>query len=115
MLKEKTVRTDIAVVVARFQVHDLTKGQVELIETVKANHDKVIVFLGLAPIRNAPEDPLDFRSRKIMLHEAYPDIDVYYIDDTYDDKIWSVNLDNQISKWKNPNQTVMLYGSRDSF
>ncbi len=115
MLKQKINKADIGVIVARFQVHELTKGQLELIETVRAKHDKVIVFLGLSPLRGEPENPLDFRSRKAMIAETHPDIDVYYIDDVCDDTIWSKNLDSQINKWKNPNQTVILYGSRDGF
>lgn len=116
MLKVKTDKTDVGVIVARFQTHELTPGHIELIDSVRANHDKVIVFLGLSPLRNTSENPLDFRCRKAMLNEVYPDIDVYYIDDVPgDDVAWSRNLDALILKWKNPNQTVTLYGSRDSF
>lgn len=115
MLRTKPIKADVGVVVARFQIHDLTKGQKELIDTVRANHDKVFIFLGLSPLRGEQENPLDFRSRKVMLGELYPDIDVYYIDDVCDDVIWSKNLDSQIAKWKTPTQTVVLYGSRDGF
>lgn len=116
MLKEKEERYDVGIIVARFQTHELTPGHIDLIESVRSNHDKVIVFLGLSPLRNTIENPLDFRCRKTMLCEQYPDIDVYYIDDIpNDDTIWSRNLDAQILKWKNPTQTVVLYGSRDSF
>jgi bifunctional NMN adenylyltransferase/nudix hydrolase len=116
MLKKTTAKADIGVICARFQVHELTKGQIELIETVRASHDRVMIFLGLSPLRGEPENPLDLRSRKVMLAETFPDIkDVYYIDDVCDDNIWSKNLDFQINKWKNPNQTVILYGSRDGF
>lgn len=116
MLKEKTQKYDVGVIVARFQCHELTTGHIDLIESVKAMHDKVIVFLGLSPLRNTIENPLDFRCRKTMLNETYPDIDVYYIDDIPgDDYAWSRYLDSQILKWRNPNQSVVLYGSRDSF
>lgn len=116
MLKEKEQKYDVGVIVARFQAHELTPGHVDLIDSVRARHDKVIVFLGLSPLRNTSENPLDFRCRKAMFSESYPDIDVFYIDDIPgDDVLWSRNLDAQILKWKNPTQTVVLYGSRDSF
>jgi bifunctional NMN adenylyltransferase/nudix hydrolase len=116
MLKVKSDKTDVGIIVARFQCHELTPGHVELIESVKANHDRVIIFLGLSSLRNTGENPLDFRCRKAMLAETYPDIDVYYIDDIPgDDNLWSSKLDHQILKWKNPAQTVTLYGSRNSF
>lgn len=116
MLKEKSDKTDIGIVIGRFQCHELTPGHIELIDSVKTRHDKVIIFLGLSPLRNTSEDPLDFRCRKAMIAETYPDIDIYYIDDVpNDDVLWSHTLDNQILKWKNPGQSVMLYGSRDSF
>lgn len=116
MLREKEKNYDVGVIVARFQAHELTPGHIDLIDSVKARHDRVIVFLGLSALRNTIENPLDYRCRKAMLSESYPDIDVYYVDDIpSDDALWSRNLDAQILKWKNPNQTVVLYGSRDSF
>lgn len=116
MLKEKEDTFDVGIIVARFQAHELTPGHIELINTVKAKHDRVIIFLGLSALRNTIENPLDYRCRKAMLSEVYPDIDVFYIDDVpSDDALWSRNLDAQILKWKNPTQSVVLYGSRDSF
>lgn len=116
MLKEKEDKFDVGVIVARFQAHELTEGHIDLIDSVKLRHDRVIIFLGLSPLRNTIENPLDYRCRKAMLSEVYPDIDVFYIDDVpSDDALWSRNLDAQILKWKNPTQSVVLYGSRDSF
>jgi bifunctional NMN adenylyltransferase/nudix hydrolase len=116
MLREKEKNYDVGVIVARFQTHELTQGHIDLINSVKARHDRVIVFLGLSALRNTIENPLDYRCRKAMLSESYTDIDVYYVDDVpSDDALWSRNLDAQILKWKNPTQTVVLYGSRDSF
>lgn len=116
MLNVKIDRTDIGVIVGRFQTHELSPGHIDLINSVRANHDRVIIFLGLAPLRNTLKNPLDFRCRKAMIAEVFPDIEVYYIDDIpNDDAAWSRNLDQQILKWKNPSQSVTLYGGRDSF
>lgn len=113
MAKEK--KTDVGVIVGRFQVHELHEAHIDLINSVKDRHDEVIIFLGLSPVRNTINNPLDFKSRKKMINEVFPDIQVYYIDDVHDDNIWSSNLDSQLSKWLNPSQSATLYGSRDSF
>lgn len=107
--------TDIGVIIARFQVHELHEAHRALIDSVQEKHHKVIIFIGLAPVRGTTINPLDFNSRKRMIQETYPDIDVYYIEDNKSDEIWSKNLDREISKLIKPRQTVTLYGSRDSF
>lgn len=113
MAKEK--KSDVGVIVGRFQVHELHEAHLDLINSVKNNHDEVIIFLGLSPVRNTVNNPLDFKSRKKMINESFPDIQIYYIEDCADDHVWSTNLDSQLSKWLNPGQTATLYGSRDSF
>jgi bifunctional NMN adenylyltransferase/nudix hydrolase len=116
MLKLKVEKADVGIIVGRFQTHELSKGHIELIDSVIAAHDRVIIFLGLSALRNTTENPLDFRCRRQMIAEIYPDIEVHYIDDIPDDDaLWSRNLDGQILKWKNPTQSVILYGSRDCF
>ena len=107
--------TDVGVIIGRFQVHDLHEGQRSLIDTVRDAHDTVLIFIGLSPLRGTMTNPLDFASRKRMIQEAYPDVNVYYIEDRRSDEAWSSNLDYQIGKWTKPHQTVTLYGSRDSF
>jgi hypothetical protein len=50
-----------------------------------------------------------------MLETAYPEIEVYKIDDVGNIDKWSKNLDRQIDLLTGPYQRVILYGSRDSF
>ena len=106
---------DCAVIVGRFQVPNLHAAHKDLIDSVVAKHPKVILFLGLAPVLGTRNNPLDFEARKKMLQEAYPQISILYIKDTPSDVIWSKKLDEQIGDIVSPNQTVVLYGSRDSF
>ena len=96
-------------------VHELHLAHRDLIQTVLDRHEKIILFLGLSPLRNTYNNPLDFRSRKAMILETFPSLDIYYIEDVPSDELWSKNLDSQIKKWTQPMQTVTLYGSRDSF
>jgi bifunctional NMN adenylyltransferase/nudix hydrolase len=106
---------DVGILVGRFQVHELHEAHRDLIDTVRAKHDRVIIFVGLSPLRNTPSNPLDFNTRKRMILETFPDVEVYYVEDNASDEVWSRNLDRQIEKWLKPYQTAVLYGSRDSF
>ena len=115
MLRIEDTMADVGVIIGRFQVHTLHEAHIELIDTVKERHERVIVFLGLSPLRNTSRNPLDFKARKNLINEHYEDIDVFYIDDVPDDVLWSKKLDEQVKKWTNPGESVVLYGSRDSF
>lgn len=114
-MKEKREKIDVGVIVGRFQVNQLHEAHIELITSVCDAHDKVILFLGNSVIRNTTNNPLDYRARRIMIQEAFPEIEIGYINDHPSDKVWSKNLDKQIQDWLLPTQTVRLYGSRDSF
>jgi bifunctional NMN adenylyltransferase/nudix hydrolase len=105
----------VGALVARFQVHELHPAHKELIEYVCAQHDKVLIVLGLAPTRGTTNNPLDLQARSQMVREAFPDVDVAYIEDQAEDAVWSRKLDEVIRHHTTPNQTVMLYGGRDSF
>lgn len=114
-LSGKDIPADVGILIGRFQVHELHEAHRDLIDTVRAQHDKVFIFIGLSPLRNTIHNPLDFSSRKRMIQEVYPDVEVFYVDDNQSDVIWSKNFDREINKWLTPNQTAVVYGSRDSF
>lgn len=119
-MKEVTKNYSVGVIVARFQVAELHEAHKELIDTVLSNHAKVMIFLGLSQVRGSINDPLDFQPRKQMLLEAYPhdkfpNLTIGYIKDNRSDLDWSSKLDMQINDLLAPNDTVVLYGSRDSF
>jgi len=105
---------DVGVVVARFQTHELHEGQRKVLDTVKANHDKYLIFLGLAPLVGGRNNALDFQARKQMVLEAYPEANVLYIKNMESDEAWSKKLDGMVADLC-PTATVMMYGSRDSF
>ena len=111
----KEDKKDVGILVGRFQVPFFHEAHKDLINTVKSKHDRVIVFLGNAAIRGSLNNPLDFRSRRTMFNEEYPDIEVHYIKDVNNDELWSKTLDKMIGDLLIPNQTCTLYGSRDSF
>lgn len=114
-MRVKTDSYDVGIVVGRFQVPELHDAHLDLIQTVCDAHDKVIVFLGLAAVKVTKENPLDFEARKQMILEAFPQITVVYCNDSHSDKVWSKNLDHNIERLVTPAQSVVIYGSRDSF
>lgn len=112
---KETPPADVGIIIGRFQVPDLHEAHLELIQSVVDRHKKVIMFLGLSPAKTTYNNPLDFEARKQMILEKFPHINVLYIKDQKQDDVWSRNLDTQISDLIGPNQTVVLYGGRDSF
>lgn len=111
----KTEVAEIGVIVGRFQTPYLHEGHIEIIDHVVKTHPRVFIFLGQSPLKCTQNDPLDFNTRRAMLEEAYPDIEVHRIDDVGDNSRWSRDLDKMIGLLAGPFQKVVLYGSRDSF
>lgn len=106
---------DLGIIVGRFQVPELHEGHKDFINFIKNRHEKVVIFLGLSPLKCTINNPLDFEARKQMLLEFDKNLTVLYIKDTMDDRVWSEKLDEMISDLLGPNQNAILYGSRDSF
>ena len=113
-MKTAVKKTDIGVIVGRFQVHELHEGHHDLITSVMQQHDKVIVFLGVSPAKNTKNNPLDFKPRELMIRESYPNITIMPIYDVNNDVEWSKKLDEKIREVFSIG-TVTLYGSRDGF
>lgn len=106
---------EVAVIVARFQCPYLHDGHREILDYVCKLHPRVIVFLGITPLKPTKNDPLDFNARRAMIEETYPNIEVHKINDMGNNAKWSRSLDREISTLVGPDQSVVLYGSRDSF
>jgi bifunctional NMN adenylyltransferase/nudix hydrolase len=114
-MKLKEEPYDVGVVVGRFQVASLHWAHRDLIQQVCDRHDKVLVFIGLAPIRNSQGNPLDYEARKQMVLAEFPNVTVGYIDDSWSDRLWSRNFDREVRKNLTPSQSVCVYGGRDGF
>ena len=114
-MKTKTEKCDVGVVVGRFQIHELHEAHIDLINSVIQKHDRVLLFLGNSIIRNTTSNPLDYRARRAMIADKFPNVEIHYINDNPSDTAWSKSLDKQIGEQLLPLQSVTLYGSRDSF
>lgn len=106
---------DVGVIVGRFQVDDFHEGHRELFDYVLARHAKTIVVIGRAPIPCSFMNPLDVQARTQMILQAFPQVFVTWVDDVRDDTLWSRSLDSKVRGVLGPNETAVLYGSRDSF
>ncbi len=112
--------SDVGIIVGRFQVPKLTEAHFKLIDTVLKRHKKVIIFLGVSgitPVPSTKRNPLDFETRKQMLEKSFPadSIIISHVRDMKYDGSWSNQLDEKIRDLISPNQSIMLYGGRDSF
>lgn len=106
---------DIGVIIGRFQVHELHAGHRDLIQYATDRHSKVVVLLGVSPLPNSGNNPLDFESRKQMILSEFPDVIVVYVKDQPFDETWSRKVDEIVGDMAIGKQTVVLYGGRDSF
>lgn len=112
---EETTKHNVGVVVGRFQVPSLHPGHMELLDKVSKECTKVIIVLGSGFAINTRTDPMDYKTRELMLRDYYPDATITGIKDQREDIPWSAELDKIIASLSNSNDTPMLYGGRDSF
>ena len=108
------IDTEYGAIVGRFQTHELHQAYIDIIETVCANHKRVIIFLGISPVVGSAKNPLSFEARKLMIQERYPSITILGIKDTKNDRDWVRNLEGTFRDFF-PIGSVTFYGGRDSF
>lgn len=102
------------VIIARFQTPSLHEGHLELIRQVKQKHNRLIIVLGVSPVKGSRKNPLDYYTRERMIKQLFPDVIVLPLSDQADDKVWSMKMDELLSA-NFPHESFVLYGSRDSF
>ncbi|SFW40743.1 NUDIX domain-containing protein [Chitinophaga sancti] len=102
------------VIIARFQTPSLHEGHLELIRQVKQKHNRLIIVLGVSPVKGSRKNPLDYYTRERMIKQLFPDVIILPQSDQADDKVWSQKLDELLST-NFPHESFVLYGSRDSF
>jgi len=103
-----------AAIIARFQTPYLHAGHCQLLEEVRAQHQKVVVVLGVSPVTGARRNPYDFATRERMIKSAYPEVVALPLSDHPSDAVWSAQID-QLLSLTFPADRFLLYGGRDSF
>jgi bifunctional NMN adenylyltransferase/nudix hydrolase len=123
-MQENTMYTknnSVGVIVGRFQTPYLHDGHRKLIDTAMKNHYKVLIFIGVSSTKNTIRDPLDYDTRMMMIASYVSRqmetciVEIIPIHDNQHDHVWSANLDKEIQNRIKHNDSVVLYGGRDSF
>jgi bifunctional NMN adenylyltransferase/nudix hydrolase len=104
----------IGIIIARFQTPYLHEGHKALLQSVKKDHKKIVIVLGVSPVLSSRKNPLDFHTREKMIKKEFPEVMVLPIRDHPLDSKWSQNLDTLLSD-SFPAAKFILYGSRNSF
>lgn len=116
----------IGVIIGRFQCKHLHEGHINLYNSVLERSDEVIVLVGSAVPKLTNRNPLDYKSRELMLKSSLPNVHVAGIRDFNHNERWSENVDKVIQQILVDHVTnnepdgahifeITLYGSRDSF
>lgn len=109
----------LAVVVGRFQTPYLHAGHEFILNTASDKGGrKLLVVIGVSGGAMSATDPLDFKTRTLMIQEQYPDAIIVKQPDNPSDELWSETLDELIAKTVEqyaPGYKPVLFGSRDSF
>ncbi|RFS23526.1 NUDIX domain-containing protein [Chitinophaga silvatica] len=102
------------IIIARFQTPSLHEGHLALIKEVEQHHNKIVIVLGVAPVKGSRKNPLDYYTRERMIKQQFPNIIILPLSDQKSDNVWSKTLD-ELLQTTFPHETFLLYGSRDSF
>lgn len=121
----------IGILVGRFQVPELTKGHIGLLEKILSKVSKLVIFIGdTKDGRIDTHDPLSFEIRRNMIYQEL-NSSLKFIDnknkvlilrlvDVGDFKKWTQKLDWIIDHLielgiLNNSEEIIMFGSRDSF
>jgi len=102
------------VIIARFQTPYLHEGHKYLIDEIRSKHNKIVIVLGVSPVKGSRRNPFDFYTRERLLKQYAPELMVLPLSDHPSDETWSKNLDTLLQNTF-PSESFILYGSRDSF
>lgn len=102
------------VIVARFQTPYLHEGHTYLLNEIRAKHNKVVILLGVTPVKGSRRNPFDFYTREKLLKQYAPGLIVLPLSDNPSDEVWSQQLDSLLRS-AFPQEVFVLYGSRNSF
>lgn len=105
----------VGIVIGRFQVPNLHSGHVHLINSAMEDSDELIIFIGEGKESFTKRDPFPAFIRRKMIRSLYPTAKIYTILDKDTDEEWVKLIDEFITKITDPEDDIVMYGSRDSF
>jgi bifunctional NMN adenylyltransferase/nudix hydrolase len=98
-----------AVLIARFQVAELSEKQIQLIARLSATHKRLLVVLEESPVPASKRNPLDVETRKLMLLESFPALQIQSLKPVSSMQKWSETLDKLIEE-QFAGEEVVIYG-----
>jgi bifunctional NMN adenylyltransferase/nudix hydrolase len=108
------MKSNVGIIVGRFQTPYLHAGHIHLIDEVKRISMNLLILISVNPGWTSKRNPMDFETRKLMLQNQYPSAVILPIVNHPSDVAWSQNLDQIVQKHF-PDKEPTLYGSRDCF
>ena len=104
----------IGVIIGRFQTLKLQKKQIDFIQKLLDEHEEVIIFLNITPVKLSKKNPFDFTMRREMIKEIFPNIVIIPLADNPNQKIWNEEVDQKIKEIY-PTQEALLYVSKNLY
>lgn len=112
----------VGIIVGRFQCPYLHAGYRELFKYVCDKHNRVIIFIETSSVKSGIHNPLSYDIRRNMLllefsNKEYinTNVEIHAINDIGNIPLWNIMLDSKIEMCVPATESVILYGSRDSF
>lgn len=106
-------QNSFAVIIGRFQVTELHAGHRYLIDTAMKRHDQLLIILGVSGGQATDKNPLDEKTREMMIKQHYPNAIIRMQYDQASDVVWSNHLDELLDETTKGH--AVIYGSRDCF
>ena len=104
---------NVGVIVSRMQVPYLTESHINLIKSIQARHQVLVILLGVTKDVSI-KNPFSFTFRKQMIAKLLRSSDsIVPLPDMEDNKAWVENVDRIIGSLTDGG--AILYGGRDSF
>ncbi len=104
----------IGIVVGRFQVAKLHQGHLALLDYATDNCDKLLILLGCSTNPPNRREPLDFKTRQVMVQAQYPQAIILPQWDHPSDEIWSANIVKLVHSLFPDTHEAVMFGGRDS-
>ena len=104
----------IGIVVGRFQVSRLHRGHMSLLDHATINSDKLLILLGCSTNPPNRREPLDFKTRQVMIQGHFPQAIILPQWDYPSDEVWSANITRLVHSLFPDTHEAVMYGGRDS-
>jgi bifunctional NMN adenylyltransferase/nudix hydrolase len=107
--------SSILVLLGRFQVAELSNGQRSVLLDAQEKYAKVVVLVRETPVPCTKRNPFDGATRRLMIQEAYPQMEVHVVPDLPDPQTWSEALDARFSSFGSPESVVVAAEPDEAF